>query len=70
MRANLNLQSALERFPIQTPILDRLGDVRGLDFFGALQVGDGAANFGKAVVGPITQAKLTPSSKTLGKEEK
>ena len=37
--------------PIQTPILDRLGNVRRLDFFGAFQVGDGAADLQDAAVG-------------------
>ena len=31
--------------PIQTPVLDGLGDVGGLDLFGSFQVGDGAADF-------------------------
>jgi hypothetical protein len=37
--------------PIQAPVLDSFGDVRGLDFFGAGEVGYGAADFEHAVVG-------------------
>ena len=36
---------------VQTPILNRLGDVGGLDFFGAGEVGDGAADFEDPAVG-------------------
>jgi len=31
--------------PIQTPVLNGLGDMGGLDLLGAFQVGDGAADF-------------------------
>ena len=31
------------QIPVQTPILDGLGDVFGADFLGTLQIGDGAA---------------------------
>jgi len=41
---------------IQTAVLNRLGDVGGLDFFGAGEVGDGAADFEDATVGTGAQA--------------
>jgi hypothetical protein len=37
--------------PIQAPILNRLGDVLGLDLRGAFEVGDSSCNFQDAVVG-------------------
>ena len=37
--------------PIQAPVLNRLGDVRGLNVFGAREVGDGAAYFKHPAVG-------------------
>jgi len=36
--------------------LNRLGDVGGLDFFGAGEIGDGAADFEDATVGAGAQA--------------
>jgi hypothetical protein len=36
---------------VQASVLDRLGDVGGLDFFGAGEIGDGAADFEDAAVG-------------------
>jgi hypothetical protein len=44
--------------PIQTPILNRLGDVGGLDFFGAGEIGDGAADFEDPAVGAGAQAQF------------
>jgi hypothetical protein len=41
---------------IQASILNRLGDVGGLDFFGAGEIGDGAAEFEDATVGAGAQA--------------
>jgi hypothetical protein len=38
--------------------LDRLGDVGGLDFFGASEVGDGAADFEDPAVDAGAQAQL------------
>ena len=37
--------SVVLQSPIQTPVLNGLGDVGGLDLLGAFQVGDGAADF-------------------------
>ena len=42
---------------VQIPILNRFGDV-GLDFFGAGEVGDGAARFGDPAVGAGAYAQL------------
>ena len=44
--------------PIQTPVLYGLGDVGGLDLFGSLEVGDGAADFEDAAVGAGAQAQF------------
>jgi hypothetical protein len=44
--------------PVQTAILNRLGDMSGLDFFGAGEVGDGAADFEDAAVGAGAQAQF------------
>ena len=38
--------------PIQTPVLDRLGQVWRLDIFFALKIGYGPGDFQDAVVGP------------------
>ena len=42
--------------PIQASVLNRLGDVGGLDFIGAGEVGDGAADFEDPTVGAGAQA--------------
>ncbi len=42
--------------PVQAPILNRLGNVSGLDLFGAGEVGDRAADFEDAAVGAGAQA--------------
>ena len=44
--------------PIQTPVLYGLGDVGGLDLFGSLEVGDGAADFEDAAVGAGAQTQF------------
>jgi hypothetical protein len=36
---------------VQASVLDRLGDVCGLDFFAAGEIGDGAADFEDPAVG-------------------
>jgi hypothetical protein len=43
---------------VQTSILNRLGDVGGLDFFGGGEIGDGAADFEYPTVGAGAQAQF------------
>src|SRR5262249_31329528 len=43
---------------VQTPLLDRFGDMGGLDFFGAGEIGDGAADFEDPAVGAGAQAQF------------
>ena len=43
---------------VQTSILNRLGDVGGLDFFGGGESGDGAADFEYPTVGAGAQAQF------------
>jgi len=56
-----NVQAQNLKPAVQTPILDRFGDVGGLDFFGAGEVGDGAADFEDPAVGAGAQAQLVDS---------
>ena len=44
--------------PVQTPVLNRLGDMGGLDLLGSFEVGDGAADFEDAAVGAGAQAQF------------
>jgi hypothetical protein len=44
--------------PIQASILNRFGDVRGLNFFRAGEVGNGAADFEHSAVGAGAEAEL------------
>jgi hypothetical protein len=44
--------------PVQTSILNRLGDVGGLDFFSAGEVGDGATDLQDSAVGAGAQAQF------------
>jgi hypothetical protein len=43
---------------VQTSILNRFGDVGGLDFFGAGEIGDGAADFEDPALGAGAQAQF------------
>ena len=50
--------TGLLRPPIQTPILNRFGDVRRLNVLGAGEVGDGSADLQNAAVRSRTQAQF------------
>jgi len=54
---------------IQASILNRLGDVGGLDFFGAGQIGDGAADFEDAAIGALKPNLLMAVSALVGCSE-
>ena len=55
-RQNLGLRNLQP--PVQTSVLNRLGDVGGLDFFRAGEVGDGAADLQDSAVGAGAQAQF------------
>src|SRR6266404_6888337 len=53
--------------PIQSAILDRLGDVLGMDWNAAVQVCHGARHFEDAIMGPRAESLLShrPLQQTL-----